>query len=53
MVAQDESQLHAATAMNTIALRKRYGHELLMLLYYNVLLNIQYKVEGYHVTLIG
>ena len=53
MVAQDQSQLHAAPAMNTDRIAKEVRHELLMLPYYNVFDNIQYKVEGYNVTLIG
>ncbi len=51
--AQDQSQLHAAPAMNTQRIVKEVRHELLMLPYYDVFDNIQYKVEGYNVTLIG
>ena len=39
--------------MNTDRIAKEVRHELLMLPYYNVFDNIQYKVEGYNVTLIG
>ncbi len=53
MLAQDQSRLHAAPAMNTDRIVKEVRHELLMLPYYNVFDNIQYKVEGYNVTLIG
>jgi len=53
MMAQDQSQLHAAPAMSTDRIAKEVRHELLMLPYYDVFDNIQYKVEGYNVTLIG
>jgi hyperosmotically inducible periplasmic protein len=53
VVAQDQSQLHATPAMNTDRVAKEVRHELLMLPYYNVFDNIQYKVEGYNVTLLG
>jgi hyperosmotically inducible protein len=51
--AQDQSQLHATPAMTTDRIAKEVRHELLMLPYYDVFDNIQYKVEGYNVTLIG
>ena len=53
IMAQDQSQLHAAPGMSTDRIAKEVRHELLMLPYYDVFDNIQYKVEGYNVTLIG
>ena len=53
MVAQDQSQLHAAPAVSTDRVAKEVRHELLMLPYYDVFDNIEYKVEGYNVTLVG
>lgn len=53
VVAQDQSQLHAAPAVSTERIAKEVRHEILMLPYYDVFDNIGFKVEGYNVTLVG
>ncbi len=50
---QDQSQLHAAPAINTERIAREVRHEILMLPYYDVFDNIGFKVEGYNVTLVG
>lgn len=52
--AQNQSQVRGnPDTMKSDRISKEVRHVLLMLPYYNVFDNIQYKVEGYNVTLVG